>query len=201
MTDDSSLQSLKHHHPEWEPWLGIVQEVLRETADSTWTAVVPAVTSTSLDKTPLLAGASIVLPKSLLRAWFEQLIRVAHRSGTDNLATLKAALDAKLDILNIFKASLQQDDDSLKKLATSLDADAEAFAAVMALLQVPLLQAINRRCAQALKASWMEGYCPVCGAWPAFAETRGIERSRYLRCGRCGAERSEERRVGKECRS
>ena len=32
----------------------------------------------------------------------------------------------------------------------------------------------------------MEGYCPVCGAWPAFAEMRGIERSRYLRCGRCG---------------
>jgi FdhE protein len=34
----------------------------------------------------------------------------------------------------------------------------------------------------------MEGYCPVCGAWPAFAEARGIERSRHLRCGRCGSE-------------
>jgi FdhE protein len=34
----------------------------------------------------------------------------------------------------------------------------------------------------------MEGYCPVCGAWPAFAEVRGIERSRYLRCGRCAGE-------------
>jgi FdhE protein len=34
----------------------------------------------------------------------------------------------------------------------------------------------------------MEGYCPVCGAWPALAEVRGIERSRYLRCGRCGGQ-------------
>jgi FdhE protein len=34
----------------------------------------------------------------------------------------------------------------------------------------------------------MEGYCPVCGAWPALAEVRGIERSRYFRCGRCGGE-------------
>ena len=34
----------------------------------------------------------------------------------------------------------------------------------------------------------MEGYCPVCGSWPAFAEVRGIERSRYFRCGRCGGE-------------
>jgi FdhE protein len=28
----------------------------------------------------------------------------------------------------------------------------------------------------------------VCGAWPAFAEVRGIERSRHYRCGRCGGE-------------
>jgi FdhE protein len=34
-----------------------------------------------------------------------------------------------------------------------------------------------------LAASWIEGYGPVCGAWPAFAEVRGIERSRHLRCG------------------
>jgi FdhE protein len=34
----------------------------------------------------------------------------------------------------------------------------------------------------------MEAYCPVCGAWPALAEVRGIERSRHFRCGRCGGE-------------
>jgi FdhE protein len=34
----------------------------------------------------------------------------------------------------------------------------------------------------------MEGYCPICGAWPVFAEVRGVERSRCLRCGRCGGE-------------
>jgi FdhE protein len=28
----------------------------------------------------------------------------------------------------------------------------------------------------------------MCGSWPAFAEVRGIERSRYFRCGRCGGE-------------
>ena len=28
----------------------------------------------------------------------------------------------------------------------------------------------------------------VCGTWPAFAEVRGIERSRYFRCSRCGGE-------------
>lgn len=185
---ESSLQDLQRRHPEWEPWLTVVQEVLRESADSKWAAVVPPIAATPLGKTPLIAEARIVLPKSLLRAWFEQLIRVAQRSGTDKLATLKTALDTKLDIFNLFKASLRQDEEFVKKLAASVDADPAAFEAVTALLPVPLLQAINRRWAQSVASGWMEGYCPVCAAWPAFAEMRGIERSRYLRCGRCGAE-------------
>ena len=28
----------------------------------------------------------------------------------------------------------------------------------------------------------------MCGTWPVFGEVRGIERSRYLRCGRCDGE-------------
>ena len=39
-----------------------------------------------------------------------------------------------------------------------------------------------------LPQGWVEGYCPVCGGWPAVAEVRGIERSRYFRCGRCAGE-------------
>jgi FdhE protein len=35
---------------------------------------------------------------------------------------------------------------------------------------------------------WHHGYCPVCAAWPILAERRGLDRSRRLRCGRCGAE-------------
>ncbi len=34
---------------------------------------------------------------------------------------------------------------------------------------------------------WEAGFCPVCAAWPLLAELRGLERQRWLRCGRCGA--------------
>jgi len=50
-----------------------------------------------------------------------------------------------------------------------LDMDSEAFQAVLALLPMPLRQPTNRRWAHAVPASWMEGYFPICGAWPAFA--------------------------------
>ena len=182
---DPGLQSLKRQHPEWEPWLAVVQTILRETADPKWDAVVP-LRAQIQSKVPLLAEAKLELEKSLLGPFSEQLMRVACRSGTPQMATLKTALDAKLDVFTLFRASLNQDGDRIKEVAVDLGADPEAFQAVVVLMPVPFLHACNRRWARSLAASWIEGYCPVCGAWPAFAEVRGIERSRHLRCGRCG---------------
>ena len=184
---EPGLQSLKRQHPEWEPWLAVVQTILRETADPKWDAAVP-LRAQIQSKVPLLAEAKLELEKSLLGPFSEQLMRVACRSGTPQMATLKTALDAKLDVFTLFRASLNQDGDRIKEVAVDLGADPEAFQAVVVLMPVPFLHACNRRWARSLAASWMEGYCPVCGAWPAFAEVRGIERSRQLRCGRCGGE-------------
>jgi FdhE protein len=93
-----------------------------------------------------------------------------------------------MDVLNLFNASLCQDSERLKEFAANLGADSEAFQAVAALLPLPFLHACNRAWTSAKSVSWTEGYCAVCGAWPAFTEVRGIERNRYFRCARCGAE-------------
>jgi len=49
---------------------------------------------------------------------------------------------------------------------------------------MPLLHACRRR--WPVPAGWAKSYCPICGAWPAFAEVCGVERQRFLRCTRCG---------------
>ena len=54
------------------------------------------------------------------------------------------------------------------------------------LAALPLLQTCGRGLAPELPAAWWEGYCPLCGAWPVLAEYTGLERTRQLRCGRCG---------------
>jgi FdhE protein len=185
---EAGLQDLKRQHPEWEPWLAVVQEVLSETTNPEWIGLVPARSGTQQNKVPLLAGINLALDKRSVRRLQEQLFRIAHRSGTRKMATLESALNGNLDTLKLFEASLCQDSDRLKKIAAGVGADAEAFQAVAALLSLPLLYACNRGWASSIAKSWMEGYCPVCGAWPAFAEVRGIERSRYFRCGRCGGE-------------
>jgi FdhE protein len=184
---DTRLQDLKRQHPEWEPWLAVVQEILRETNNPQWDAVVPHRT-TQQDKIPLLAGASLALEENSIRRLLQSLIQTACRSGTPTMATLEPALRVELDVFSLFKAALRQDGDYLKTTAAAVGAELEAFQAVAALMPVPFLQACNRRWKLATAEGWLEGYCPVCGTWPAFTEVRGIERKRYFRCGRCGGE-------------
>jgi FdhE protein len=124
----------------------------------------------------------------LVRDVFERLIRAASRGGTAKMATLGRAAASDVDLATLFGASVWQQHDRVTQIASKIGADPEALEAVGALLPVPFLQACSRRWASSLGGDWAEGYCPVCGAWPAFAEVRGIERTRYLRCGRCGAE-------------
>lgn len=50
---------------------------------------------------------------------------------------------------------------------------------------MPLLHACRRR--WGIRQGWSESHCPVCGAWPGFAEVCGVERARHLRCVRCGS--------------
>jgi FdhE protein len=186
---DTGMEKLKSRHPEWAPWLAVVQEIIRQTADPKWDALVPDRAALQQSKVPLIAEATLDLSKSSVPALLEQLMRTACRSGTPKMATLEALAEAKLDVGALFRASLQQDRDYINRIAAAHGADPEALQAVAAIAPLPFLHACNRRWAGRLIAiGWTEGYCPVCGAWPAFAEVRGIERSRHFRCGRCGGE-------------
>jgi FdhE protein len=186
MRSDTALDGLKRRRPEWEPWLAVVEEILRETATPTWDAAVPAGAQARQTTVPLLAGAAVSLQASSVRRLLERLIRIASRRGTPQMASLESALDADPDVLTLFQASLCQDSDRVKEVAAARGVDAGALQAVIALVALPFLHACNRRWTSLISESWVEGYCPVCGSWPTFAEVRGIERSRFFRCGRCG---------------
>jgi FdhE protein len=189
MAIDGGLQELRAQHPEWQPWLTVLQEILQEIGDCQWDARVPVGAESQRSKIPLLAETTLELEKTSLARLFERIIRVACRSGTPKMATLEALTYAQLDVFAVFSAALNQDGQRLNEIASAAGADPEAFHGIAALFPMPFLHACNRRWARPLVAtSWTEGYCPVCGAWPALAEVRGIERNRYLRCGRCGSE-------------
>ena len=181
------LTSLKRQRPEWEPWLAVVEEVLQEAEVRAWADAVPEIVAGS-SAAPRLAGATVAVQRNVAERLFDRLLRRASRSSTREMATLAHARSTQLDILDLFGASACQAADRIAGAAAACGADPDAFQAVAALLPVPFLQACNRSWGSSIPQDWVEPYCPVCGSWPAFAEVRGIERSRYYRCGRCGGE-------------
>jgi FdhE protein len=181
------LRDLGREFPEWRPWLTIVEVVVRETRDAKWEACVPEPPAPQEGKVPLLAGAKLLLEITAVSGWFERLLHTAYRSGAPKMSTLNRFQQQRVNTVDLFTFSLCQNGKWLQETAIDLGVDADALQAVTLLAPVPFLQACNRRWAPSISESWMAGYCPVCGAWPACAEMRGIERRRYLRCGRCGS--------------
>src|SRR5690606_695716 len=105
--------------------------------------------------------------------------RAALRNEVPALLDWNETLDGERAAMAVFRAALAIDDAALATLAAQAGVSVQAFAAVAALLPMPCLHACRRAWVEVIARSWSETYCPVCGAWPAFAETCGIERDRY----------------------
>jgi FdhE protein len=150
-------------HPESEAWLALLEAALAESEDrATWEAAVPAAPAADRPvKAPLLYRAHITVDERATRRWVKHLAARARVGPVDAVALLEAGL--------------RQD-----------STDPPALRVVAQMAAMPLLHACARLLGQALPASWWEGYCPLCGAWPVLTEYIGLERKRQLRCGRCG---------------
>jgi FdhE protein len=186
----SRLDALAEAHPEWAMWLRVLREITPELANPEWDASAPPETAaTPTGLAPLLADARLRPDgRAILRLW-TRLTRVARAQRLQAMAgdDAKAGETSMADALAIFMAALNNDDAALDLQASQAGASPEGWRALAQLLPMPYLHACARRWAASQPPRWSQGYCPVCGAWPAFAEVRGIERARHLRCGRCGA--------------
>jgi len=185
---ENEVQALAREYPDWQPWLLVIEAVMREVTDSKWETSVPSRAETQAANVPLLAGLTIALDLERIRRWQQELVQTSVRSGAPKMSPLNLIKKNAVNTAAVFKAALCEDGAGLKRIANDLGVDADAFSAVALLIPVPFLHACNRHWARSRSPGWTAGYCPTCGAWPTFAELRGIERSRYLRCNRCGAE-------------
>ena len=183
----NEFEALAREYPDWQPWLRVVEEVMREATDASWENAVPTVQSRASD-VPHLAAISVTADLAKIRRWQQHLLQTAAQSGASRMRQLGSLQKFVLDSAALFEAALCENGAALKQMADELEMDPDPFSAVTSLIAVHFLHACNRRWEQLRVPGWTAGYCPTCGAWPAFAESRGIERSHYLRCGRCGAE-------------
>ena len=159
--------------PAWRPYLDLVEAVLEEDASGRWDAITVEASPPRPGEAPLLEGATVSVPE---------------KAAARFVATILGARTAKaLDPLFVLAAAARQDSEALEKAADGAGVGAEGLEALAGLAASPMLRACSRRLATKVPSTWREGWCPVCGAWPALGELRGLERERHLRCGRCAA--------------
>jgi FdhE protein len=183
MERTTGLATLARVAPDWRRWITLLQRTLAEAERPEWDDMVPHQTADETHASEgdcLLTGARIVInPRAI-----ERLTRaLSEAAGARGHARPAGALCARL-----LEAGLEADDDAAPALAADLGVPPDVLGAITPLIAMPLLIACRRRWAARQPPAWPHGYCPVCAAWPVLAEARGLERTRQLRCGRCGSD-------------
>ena len=170
------VAAVRRDNPESEAWLGLLEAALGESEDgSTWEAAVPTAAPGRPIKAPVLSHTEISIDARAARSWVRRLLKLVPTVNP-----------RRVDGLALLEAAVCHDDARIDALAVAGGAEPHALRVLGQMAALPLLQACARGLASELPATWWEGYCPLCGAWPVVAEYTGLERKRRLRCGRCG---------------
>jgi FdhE protein len=188
-TDTSSrLAELRRQRPEWEAWLKLVGEAEEAVRDDRWSTAVDhtGLESAGSANTPLLHGCTVRVNAVQAQQLLHRLAATA--SAFDEAGSLRNYRPSPPEALQLLSAAVQQDGDGIAQVARARELDAGALTSVAHLAALPLLRSAGRALQQGIPKHWPHGYCPICAAWPIFAERRGLDRSRRLRCGRCAAE-------------
>jgi FdhE protein len=179
---------LARDNPEWSPWLALVGAAIERADDPTWGDVRVERAAAPAAGAPLLAGAVITVHSRALDRWVADLLEIAARNGADVRSLARAGRGgAAWDPIAFVEAAVNDDRGRLDELAAAGSVRSDLLSSLAMPAAMPVLRAAALAAGPPPDA-WPHGYCPVCAAWPALAEARGLEGRRQLRCGRCGGD-------------
>ena len=180
------LAELQRRHPEWHAWLQLVGEAERTVSDAAWSTPAGMSHFEASPGTPLLHGAILRIDAVTVQELLRRLALIA--SDFEGAASLRRYLPSAEDAARLLAAAVRQDADEIEQVARARELDVGALTSVAHLATLPWLRSAGQLLQDRIPEHWPHGYCPVCAAWPIFAERRGLDRSRRLRCGRCAAQ-------------
>ena len=83
----NDIDALAREYPDWQPWLLVVDAVMREATDPSWETWVPAAEPQAAH-VPRLAGAKLTADVGKIRRWQEHLLQTAAQSGAPKMSQL-----------------------------------------------------------------------------------------------------------------
>ena len=176
----------------WRPWVKLLDVALQADESAAWDSAVPELPARTGSAwppyAPLLEGASVRMDGRRARKLVRELIRASDDGRDDGARWSSGVRGRRLDSIGLFHAAIVRDHDAVEHIAVRAGIEPQALEVIAQLAVLPLLNACAERWREHVPSAWTHGYCPVCAAWPAVAELRGLERSRRLRCGRCASD-------------
>jgi FdhE protein len=135
---------------------------------------------------PLLRGEAFSLDE---RSFLQRWLAICGKVKPAGKGLARAMRSGRLNPGELLEALLSGRPETIGTQAEALGVDAELTGTVLRLTLYPVLAHV----ASALeplreRVRWERGYCPVCGGWPLLGEFRGLEQTRFLRCGWCATE-------------
>jgi FdhE protein len=139
---------------------------------------------------PLLRGETLPLDAAAVARRWQHLCSAAQRRQENPAAKAVADVQRRgaLDVGQLTQGILSAQPEVVHAQAAALGLDAGLTATILRLTLFPVLSSINETTAPwRTGRAWKYGYCPTCGSWPLLGEFRGLEQTRFLRCGFCAA--------------
>jgi len=186
------LADLERQRPEWQAWLRLLGEAERALDDAGWRTAIDVanlgmVPGSSADA-PLLHGRALELDAGRVQRLVRRLGSAAGLRNVTGAASLGRYRPSPDEAMRLLAAAVRQDVAEIRAFADAAEIDRGALTSIANLSAFPVLQSCGRLLEGRLPRFWPHGYCPICAAWPTLAERRGLDRTRRLRCGRCGGE-------------
>ncbi|MDF3053714.1 MAG: formate dehydrogenase accessory protein, partial [Geminicoccaceae bacterium] len=192
-TDTASrLAELERQRPEWQSWFSLLDLVRNAFDDAGWHA--PLGEQDASDgyagsgDAPLLNGRTLKVNAGVAQRLVRQIASSAAAGNLANTASLRGYHPSPADAVALIEAAVRQESRELAAAADGAVVERGSLMSLAHLAALPLLQSCGRLLADQVPRYWPHGCCPICAAWPILAERRGLDRSRQLRCGRCGVE-------------
>jgi FdhE protein len=139
---------------------------------------------------PLLRGERLAVDAGRFRRRWSRACDALETLQPDGAATaLARAMKAgQLDPAALVEAVTSGNASYIRQRAAELSLHPDLAATLTRYTLFPEFAALEAALAPLrARAAWARGECPTCGSRPLLGEFRGLDQSRYLRCGLCAA--------------
>jgi FdhE protein len=190
----AELDRLAAARPDLGPLVRWLRELLPDLAPGSSAPAVPLEPQRAraklIEGIPLLRGEQVAIDAKAFRQRWRRACGALESQQADGAAAAlaDAMRGGRLDPAAMADAVVAGRPEVVRERAEELRLDPGLATTLLRFTLFPLFTALEASLGP-LRAGvvWERGYCPTCGSWPLLGEFRGLEQTRFLRCGLCAS--------------